>query len=403
MTYSEFLFPNDLHIVWSLMIVTYPFITGIIAGAFIASALFHVFGRNELEPVSRFALLLSLSFMLCATLPLLNHLGHPERAFNIVITPNFRSAIAGFGFIYTFYLIILTMEIWLSYREDIIHCYHNATSRSRRAFWGTMALWILEVTPEARRIDQRGIYVLGLIGIPAACTLHGYVGFLFGSLKSNPWWSTPLMPQVFLLSAIQSGLAMLILLYLYLGAKGILEKSYECLRSLCFYLWLTIVFYIISEGLELLFFFYESSDAWFVISTLLVTRLWYTFVVVQVGIGVSVPFILLTLMLFLGKFEKTFASLAGISAVIALLEVWMMRWNIVIGGQQFSKSFVGFREYTPLWFEKEGIAATIFINLLPLIVLYILSRFFSIKAATYSAMKGASTHIGSKMSGGEHR
>ncbi|MDH4182605.1 MAG: polysulfide reductase NrfD [Nitrospinota bacterium] len=380
MIYSEYLFPNDMNIYWSLMIVTYPFITGLIAGAFIASALFHVFHVKELEPISRFALVVALSFMLCATFPLLFHLGHPERALNVVITPHWHSAMAGFGFIYTLYLTVLLLETWLSYWDEIVQYSQSSSSPVRRFFWKLATLGVAETSDDIRASNTRAIYVLGLIGIPMACTLHGYVGFIFGSLKSNPWWSTPLMPQVFLLSAMVSGLALLILLYMALSARGILTWSYSCLRSLCFYLWLAMLFYIISEGLELLFFFYESSDAWFVISTLLYTRLWISFVLVQVGIGVVIPFILLSIMLFMKERSNAYIIMSAVAASTALFEVWMMRWNIVVGGQQFSKSYVGFRGYNPTWLEQEGILTTIGLTLLPFVILYILYNLIPFRA-----------------------
>ena len=381
MTYSEFLFPNDLHIVWSLMIVTYPYITGLVAGAFIASSLYHLFGREELAPVSRFSLLVSLSFLLCATLPLLFHLGHPERALNIMITPHWHSAIAGFGFIYTFYLIVLILEILVSYREDNIRAYHASSGSIARKFWGLLTLGVFRVDAQTKEADRKTIRTLTLIGVPAACTLHGYVGFLFGSLKSNPWWSTPLMPQVFLLSAIMSGLALVILLYLFLGQRKALDPDPECLKSLNFFLWLALVGYVVSEGLELLFFFYESSDAWFVISTLLLTRLWNSFVLLQLGVGVVVSFVLLSILLFKRPVGTLYKYLTILASATILFEVWMMRWNIVVGGQQFSKSYVGFRGYIPEWFDKEGIMTAIFLTLLPLAILFALTRFFSPKPA----------------------
>jgi Ni/Fe-hydrogenase subunit HybB-like protein len=52
----NFSFPNDLHITWSLMIVIYPYITGIVAGAFVVSSLYHVFGKEELKPVAGFCI-----------------------------------------------------------------------------------------------------------------------------------------------------------------------------------------------------------------------------------------------------------------------------------------------------------------------------------------------------------
>src|SRR5512141_2310260 len=102
-TLSSYVFPNELHVTWTVMIVLYPYITGMVAGAFIVSSFYHVFGMEKLKPIAWFALVSSLAFLMFATVPLLNHLGRPDRAFNIMITPNFNSAMSGFGFVYMFY------------------------------------------------------------------------------------------------------------------------------------------------------------------------------------------------------------------------------------------------------------------------------------------------------------
>jgi len=117
---AEFIYPNDPHVAWSIMIVLYPYITGLVAGAFVVSSLYHVFDQQVLKPVARLALVTALCFCMFATLPLLLHLHHPERAFNIMITPNATSAMAGFGFIYSFYMLLLVIEVWLVFRPDIV-------------------------------------------------------------------------------------------------------------------------------------------------------------------------------------------------------------------------------------------------------------------------------------------
>ncbi|MDH5639185.1 MAG: hypothetical protein OEZ04_11920, partial [Nitrospinota bacterium] len=76
-----------------------------------------------------------------------------------------------------------------------------------------------------------------------------------------------------------------------------------------------------------------------------------------------------------------FAKMSAVASIYLLFEVWMMRWNIVIGGQLFSKSYVGFREFHPEWMEKEGILVAIIFTLLPLAVLYIITRFLSVRPA----------------------
>ena len=57
--------------------MVYPYVTGLVAGAFIMASLVRVFKLKALEPVYRLALLTALAFLLCAPLPLLFHLGHP--------------------------------------------------------------------------------------------------------------------------------------------------------------------------------------------------------------------------------------------------------------------------------------------------------------------------------------
>src|SRR3989304_4374264 len=103
----DYIYPNEAEFQWSILIVLYPFITGLVAGAFVVSALYHVFGMKALRPVARMALITALAFLLIAPLPLQAHLGRPERAFLIFLTPQFTSAMAGFGFIWLCYLILV--------------------------------------------------------------------------------------------------------------------------------------------------------------------------------------------------------------------------------------------------------------------------------------------------------
>src|SRR3974377_2180641 len=83
--FDGYVYPNKAvpHPLWGFLIVLYPYITGLVAGAFIMASLVRVFKVKALEPVYRLALLTALCFLLCATLPLLFHLGHPERAFEL--------------------------------------------------------------------------------------------------------------------------------------------------------------------------------------------------------------------------------------------------------------------------------------------------------------------------------
>src|SRR5262245_62649765 len=116
-----FMYPNEIELQWSILIVLYPFITGLVAGAFILASLERVFNVHVVKPTYRLALLTALSFLLVAPMPLQLHLGHPERSLEMYLTPHRSSAMAMFGFVYLWYLMaVLVVEIWLDYRREIV-------------------------------------------------------------------------------------------------------------------------------------------------------------------------------------------------------------------------------------------------------------------------------------------
>ena len=209
-----YMYPNEIELQWSVLIVLYPYITGLVAGAFILASLERVFKVEAVKPTYRLALLTALAFLLVAPLPLQLHLGHPERSFEMYLTPHRSSAMAMFGFVYLWYLmIVLLMEIWLDYRQDIVG-WAKSTTGLKRWLYRVLTLGSYNVSPAALRVDDKVGYLITLIGIPSAFLLHGYVGFIFGSVKANPWWSSPLMPVVFIFSAMVSGIAAVMLLYM---------------------------------------------------------------------------------------------------------------------------------------------------------------------------------------------
>src|SRR3970282_188691 len=116
-----FISPNEFELQWGLLIVLYPYVTGLVAGAFILASLERVFNVREVQPTYRPALLPALASLLVAPLPLLGHLGHPERSYEIFLTPNRQSAMAMFGFVYAWYLaVVLLLEVWFEWRRDLV-------------------------------------------------------------------------------------------------------------------------------------------------------------------------------------------------------------------------------------------------------------------------------------------
>src|SRR5512132_1218744 len=121
MPVEGFMYPNEIELQWSVLIVVYPFLTGLVAGAFILASLERIFHVEAVKPTYRLALLTALSFLLVSPMPLQLHLGRPERSLEMYLTPHRTSAMAMFGFVYLWYLMaVLVLEIWLDYRHEIV-------------------------------------------------------------------------------------------------------------------------------------------------------------------------------------------------------------------------------------------------------------------------------------------
>jgi predicted membrane protein len=385
----NFVFPNDAHTPWSIMIVLYPYITGLVAGAFVVSALYHVFHQEVLKPVAKLALVTALCFCTCATLPLLLHLHHPERALNIMITPSLTSAMAGFGAIYNMYMLLLIVEVWLVFRPDIV-ARAKTTDGLLGKVYRLLSLGDREITEESRAVDERLIRILAIIGIPAACVLHGYVGFLFGAVKANPWWSTALMPVIFLASAVVSGIAALIALYLFLCWRRGVSPDADCVRAMSRYLWISLIVAVSLEMLELVHMAYEAGSEWHVLSTLLTERLAVSYGLVQVLIGSVAPFLLLLLAIRPRLNPRFMYWISGLASLLVLVQVFAMRWNVVVGGQMFSKSFRGFVEFAVPIGGREGLIAAAVVLMLPLLVLWVVTRVLPIWPSDETTVPGAS-------------
>jgi Ni/Fe-hydrogenase subunit HybB-like protein len=369
-----FMYPNEVELQWSVLIVLYPYITGLVAGAFILASLERVFKVEAVRPTYRLALLTALAFLLVAPLPLQLHLGHPERSFEMYLTPHTSSAMAMFGFVYLWYLtVVLLVEIWLEYRAEIVGLAQTTTG-IRHLIYRALTLGSYNVSTEARRIDDKVGYAITVIGIPSAFLLHGYVGFIFGSVKANPWWSSPLMPIVFLFSAMVSGIAAVMVLYVVSSKLRKVAIDMRCLDTIARYLFYTFVIDFTLEMLDLVHRTYESDESFRSLDFMVHTRLWFSQVILQIILGTLVPLAILAasqLWRFSEGVRKAMYMTAG---GLTLIGIFAMRWNVVIGGQLFSKSFLGYTSYKMELVTREGLLPAIALMILPFAIFLVLIK-----------------------------
>ena len=365
-----YIYPNEIELQWSILIVLYPYITGLVAGAFILASLERVFKVEAVKPTYRLALLTALAFLLVAPLPLQLHLGHPERSFEMYLTPHRSSAMAMFGFVYLWYLmVVLLMEIWLDYRQEIVA---RAESSQGIASWiyRVLTLGSRNVSPAALKVDEKVGYFVTVIGIPSAFLLHGYVGFIFGSVKANPWWSSPLMPVVFIFSAMVSGIAAVLLIYMLTSKLRRAPIDMRCVDTIARYLLYTFIIDFSLEMLDLVHRTYEADESLRALDFMVHTRLYFSQIILQIFLGTLLPIVLLGLMQLWKLSEGARRVVYAVAGSFTMVGIFAMRWNVVIGGQLFSKSFLGYTSYKMGFATREGLLPAIVLTLLPLAILY---------------------------------
>ncbi len=398
-----FVTPNE-YIYWSIQIVMYPFMTGLVAGAFVLSSLYHVFGVKQLKDMARFALVFSFALLFAAPMPILLHLQHPIRGFHVLMTPHFTSAIAAFGIVFFSYGAIVASELWFLYRKhfvDIALPLKNKPDKTlsewiKFIIFCTLTLGVYDTSEESLRRDEKAIKILAGLGIPVACFLHGYAGFIFGSVKANALWMTPLMPVIFIMSAIVSGIALCILTYIvtmelrkvlvtrkktpyqiYQSREEIKSVEINVIKMTSRYLLFFLIFAISLELLDLVFRGYTAVKSWDVLRSVIYGKDFTNIFILQYGVGNLIPFLL-----FLAPGLTIRRAVIGV--LLVLFGVFMMRWNVVIGGQAFSLTFAGYMHYhipiIPHNIEtfKEGLFGAASIFVVPFVLFWLFAKIFPV-------------------------
>jgi predicted membrane protein len=371
-------YPNEQNFLWSVLIVVYPYVTGLVAGAFIMASLVRVFHVKALEPAYRLALLTALAFLICAPLPLLLHLGHPERCLEVMMTPHLTSPMAMFGFVYAWYIMaVLLLELWFDYRADLV-TWGSRETGYRGFIYRLLAVGVHDLSPKALRVDDRMSGIITIVGIPSAFLLHGYVGFIFGSVKANPWWGNVLMPIIFIFSAIVSGIALCVALYYalcWLRGKAVED---DCVDAMGKFLFFALLGDFSVEALDWLHRLYSAEESVNVLKQLAAGKLFYTLLVGQLCLGTLLPLGLLGAALMLRRRIAMWVrrKIYLVSALLIVTGVLLMRWNVVIGGQLFSKSLRCFMTFKMELSGQEGWLVAGALLILPFVILAVLIALF---------------------------
>ena len=178
-----------------------------------------------------------------------------------------------------------------------------------------------------------------------------------------------MMPIVFLFSAIVSGIALVLLLYVVSTRVRRVRLDVACVDTVAKYLLYAFLVDFALEMIDLVHRIYEADESFRALDFMVKTRLFTSQIVLQIAVGTIVPLAMLAATQLTKMSDRTRVRFYVAASVLTLIGIFAMRWNVVIGGQLFSKSFLGYTTYKMGFATREGLLPAILVLLLPLGIL----------------------------------
>lgn len=310
---------------WGAWIAFYIFFVGLSAGSFLLSTLIYVFGMEEYERIGKAALFTAIVCMIVALTFVLMDLGRPERLLNSIIYWNVTSPLAWEVHFYLVYIGLLAVELYIAMREDLVRV---AKTNSIKGFVARLLTFKNSTIDAAtKKRDHMWMKILGTIGIPLAILgVHGGTGTIFAVVKARPGWNTALFPIIFVVSAMVSGTALLLAMYIIKKKVQKQAIDHGMVVSLSK---MMAGFLIIDLGLQ----FYEYLIGWYgleaehldTLGTMMASDKAWSFWIVQMFLGAVIPITIVF-------WKKTNASINALllASVLIVVGIIGVRFNIVV-------------------------------------------------------------------------
>jgi molybdopterin-containing oxidoreductase family membrane subunit len=288
---------------WGLYIACFMFFVGLSAGGLIVASSASVFGVRDFKKVSRPAVLLSTVCIIAAAAFILIDLGGIQRVFNLIIHPNLTSPLMWDVIVISVYLLINLVYLVLLRKPD--------EQRSARA-----------------------LAITSRFALPVAILVHSVTAWIFGLEIAKAGWYSAIMAPLFVSSALDSGLALLLVVLVVLNAARLFETSRKLIASLAGLLAVFIAvdaFMVLSEIITMAY--PGAPEEAFVLAELTRGTMapWFWFQVIG---GLVVPFLLLV---FSRLREKT--PVVVVASTLVVLGVFCKRiWLLLTSFIEFNVS-----------------------------------------------------------------
>lgn len=334
-------FFNTQHeIYWGLPIALYFYYTGMSAGSFILTSLGTVFGIEKYKKVAKVGVIMAIVLLAFAPLHLLFDLAQPGRFLNLFTTVNPTSAMSWGVYLLILYPVDLIIYSWYLFRQDMV----NGLTKGgfKASFYNFLLFGKKDVSKQALDNDKRKQKLFGSFGVPLALLVHGYTGFILGNVQARAIWHTPLMPIIFLMSAMVSGTGLFIIV-LMLVEKFKFGRLNDDIKALISDIANLMKWFILVDGILMIIYFivlWYSNEAGYASGYFLLHNEFWSFVGLENGLGMLVPFILM-----LSKKARQSMPIVVLASILTIIGVLAMRINLVIGGQKLPLTGSKIMEY----------------------------------------------------------
>lgn len=319
--------PHEIY--WGLLIALYFYYTGMSAGSFILTSLGTVFGIEKYKKVSKVGVIMAIVLLGFAPLHLLFDLAQPGRFMNLFLHVNPTSAMSWGVYLLILYPVDLLIYAWFMFRQDMV----NGISKGgfKASFYNFLLFGKKEMSQAAKENDLRKQKIFGTFGVPLALLVHGYTGFILGNVQARAIWHTPLMPIIFLMSAMVSGTGLFIIV-LMLVEKFKFGKLGDDIKALISDIANLMKWFILVDGTLMVIYFivlWYSNESGYAAGYFLLHNDGWSFLGLENILGMLVPFLLM-----LSKKARQNMSLVVLSSILTIIGVLAMRINLVVGGQK---------------------------------------------------------------------
>ena len=338
-------------VTWSIDIAQYFFMTGTSAGAYLIFVLAYGFGLKKFAPIAGLGLIIALTLDIAAPLNLVSDLGQNGRFYELYYKVHITSPMSWGGFLLTSFILFMIYMLLLTFRKT----FAEKAAKSKgfiHTFYRLLAFGRLEISPEEDQKNRRLLRILALIGIPWIIAVHGYTGFLLGVDKARPLWHTSLMPLVFLASGMISGMGFMILVSAVTQRFDTLAEKvdYPLMELMAKYMAWAIITDITLKAIWYIILWFNGTAMYRpVIQEVFINSFVNTFII-ELLLGMLFPFIVAVV----PKLRRI-PWLLYLSAIFAVIGVWIFRLDTVIGGQKIPKVGAGYYDYSIPFWGKDGI------------------------------------------------